>query len=224
MTASIDPELLGLTLSGLKAVANAKTSERADARLFRLCTRAVRSEQRIEAMFAAVQLMRDLDQIDRAEGAFVLWALFDRLLWREVSKGKPRPGLRRALREGGDLELIFAAMRDRETVRASAFLREHGEEELAEMVVNQPDEYQALWIDGEGTLVDAKPPEERPAEPATAPAGPQVFSESILAVLATETFKEWLPAWEALCDASDAGAPPEAVAATHGVRGVRALW
>src|SRR5258708_12167757 len=107
MTASIDPELLGLTLSGLKAVANAKTSERADARLFRLCTRAVRSEQRIEAMFAAVQLMRDLDKIDRAEGAFVLWALFDRLLWREVSKGKPRPGPSPALPDASALELLF---------------------------------------------------------------------------------------------------------------------
>src|SRR5258708_4988814 len=223
MTPTIDPELLALTLRRVKAVANAKSSERADARLFRLCTRAVRSEQQIAAMFAAVQLMRDLDQIDRAEGAFILWALFDRLLWREFSKGKPRPGLRRALREGVDLELIFAAMRERETVRAAAFLRDHGEEELAELVINQPDEYQALWIEGEGTLVDDKPPEERPAEPATAPAGPQVFSESILAVLATETFKEWLPAWEALCDASDAVAPPEAVAAIQGLRDIGAL-
>ncbi len=42
-------------------------------------------------------------------------------------------------------------------------------------------------------------------------------------MLATETFKEWLPAWEALCDASDAVAPPEAVAAIQGLRDIGAL-
>jgi tetratricopeptide (TPR) repeat protein len=217
---TIDRELLAKTTRRLRAVVNAKSSERADARLFRLCTRAVRSEQPIEAVFAAVQLMRDLDKIDRAEGAFILWRLFDQLLWNELctSTRKPDPDFDRAWREGVELDLIIAANNDRETVRAAAFLRDHGEEELADMLLNRPDEYEALWVEGEGMLVGDKPPEERPAAPATSPAATQVFSECILALAATEAHPEWFPAWMALHEASKAVAPADAVAAIQSLR------
>jgi hypothetical protein len=217
---TIDRELLAKTTRRLRAVVNAKSSERADARLFRLCTRAVRSEQHIEAVFAAVQLMRDLDKIDCAEGAFILWRLFDQLLWNELltSKRKPDPDFDRAWREGVELDLIIAANNDRETVRAAAFLRDHGEEELADMLLNQPEEYEALWVEGESTLVGDKPPEERPAELATSPAAAQVFSECILALATTESLKDWVQAWKAVCRASREVAPAEAVAAIQSLR------
>jgi hypothetical protein len=225
MPNTIDPELLALMMRRLTGVANAKSSERADARLFRLCTRAVRSSRRIDAVFAAVQLMRDLDKIDRAEAAFILWSLFGQLYWKDLfsPKRKRHPGLARALQEGVELELVLAAATDSEIVRAAAFLREHGEEELAEMVLNQPEEYQALCSEGEGTLVDDKPPEERAAEPVTSPGATQVFSECILAVLATETFREWMPAWQAMWQASKAVAPADAVAAIQNLREIGAL-
>src|SRR5258708_19062893 len=188
---TIDPELLAKTKARLTGVANGKSSERADARLFRLCTRAVRSAQRIEAVFAAVQLMRDLDKIDHGESAYILRSLFDRLLWNELgsSKRKPDPDFDRAWREGGEGDLIIAANNDRETVRAPAFLREHGEEEIADTVLNQPAPYEALWLEGEACLVGDRPPEERPAELATSPAAARGFSECILALSAAESLK-----------------------------------
>lgn len=217
---TIDPELLAKTTRQLRAVVNARSSERADNRLFRLFTRAVRSEEHIEAVFAAVQLMRDLDKIDRAEGAFILWRLFDQMLWNELctSKRKPDPDFDRAWREGVELDLIIAAENDRETVRAAAFLRDHGEEELADMLLNQPEEYEALWVEGEGTLIGDKPPEERPVEPATSPASAQVFSECILALATTESLKDWVQAWKAVCRASREVAPADAVAAIQSLR------
>src|SRR5258708_36954704 len=137
---TIDPELLAKTKARLTGVANGKSSERADARLFRLCTRAVRSAQRIEAVFAAVQLMRDLDKIDHGESAYILRSLFDRLLWNELgsSKRKPDPDFDRAWREGVGGDLIIAANNNPETVRASACFREHGEGELAHIGLNPP--------------------------------------------------------------------------------------
>jgi hypothetical protein len=82
----------------------------------------------MEAAFAAVQMLRDLETIDRAEAAFVFNELFDSLLWKELGHHTPDPELVRAIEAGVDLDPISAARSDRETVRVAAFHRDRGEE------------------------------------------------------------------------------------------------
>ena len=210
-------------LRHLTAVATASSAERADARLDRLVRWALRAPQNTDAMFAAVQTLRDLETIDRAEATYVLARIFDSQLWDELADREPDPELSRALQEEVDLELIQAAMTDQDRAREAAYFRSHGEGELADMVVNDPEAFTTLCAEGQIALIDDKPSSEHAPDPVTYTATAHVLSERVLALSATETLKEWVPAWHALTKVLRDVDPRAAVAAIQGLRAVGAL-
>jgi hypothetical protein len=220
---SVDPKRMAWAARRLTAVANAKTKEAADHRLFRLCGWAARSTQNMDAAFAATQMLRDLETIDRAEAAFVFNELFDSLLWAEMDDRTPDPELVRAIEEGVDLDLITAARSDQETVRTAAFHRDRGEEELADMVLHHADAYSDLRTEGEESLVIDKEWSQIPAPVRPPPTSPPALTEHVLALSATETFKEWMAAWPAFCKSLRGTDPASAVAAVQGLRDVGSI-
>jgi hypothetical protein len=219
----VDPKRMAWAARRLTAVANAKTKEAADRRLFRLCGWATRSARNMDAAFAAVQMLRDLETIDRAEAAFVFNELVDSLLWRELDDHTPDPELVRAIEEGGDLDLISAARSDRETVRVAAFHRDRGEEELADMLLHHTDAYADLRTEGELSLVHDKVPAEESGKPMNPPAAPPALSEHVLALSATETLKQWMVAWPVFCKSLHGTDPASAVAVVQGLRDVGSI-
>jgi hypothetical protein len=220
---SVDPKRMAWAARRLTAVANAKTKEAADRRMFRLCGWAVRSEGNMDAAFAAVQMLHDLETIDRAEAAFVFNELLDSMLWKQLDDHEPDPELVRAIEEGVDLDLISAARSDRETVRAAAFHRDRGEEELADLLLHDADAYSDLRTEGEMSLVQDKPSADESGKPMIPPAAPGALSEHVLALSATETFKEWMTAWPVFCKSLRGTDPASAVAAVQGLRDVGSI-
>src|SRR5437588_9343021 len=102
---SVDQKRMAWAARRLTAVANARTMEAADRRLYRLSRWAARSARNMDAAFAAAQMLRDFETIDRAEAAFVFNELLDALLWKELCECEPDPELGRAILEGVDLDL-----------------------------------------------------------------------------------------------------------------------
>lgn len=222
--APVDQKRMAWAARRLTAAANAKTSEVADRRIFRLCSWATRSALNMDAAFAAVQMLRDLEAVDRAEAAYLFAELFDSILMKEMDDHEPDPDMVRAIEAGVELELISAASSDRELARTAAFHRDRGEEELADMLLHQPEAYGELRADGELSLINDKPSSEHAADPATPPSTsastPRLLSEHVLALSATENMRDWLVAWRALCDSLRQADPPSAVAAIQGVRDI----
>lgn len=217
---SADPRRLSRAIRRLTAAVSARSSEAADARLYRFAQTAVRSAKNLDAAFAAVQRLRDLESIDHAEAAYLFGQLFEHHNDIERESDEPDPDLARALEENVEHELIMAAMGDNDLASAVAFHRERGESELAEMMVNQADEYSTLCADGQLSLIDDKPPAEKATDQASPPATTHALSERVLALSATESIREWLPAWQALCAELRNAEPAAAVAAIQSVRDV----
>lgn len=215
---AIDPGRLERTARRLTAVATATHSELADARLDRLWTWAVRLARNLEAAFAAVQMLRDLETIDRAEAAYLLRELLEYQIWMEMYNRDPE--LDRAVQDGLDHELLMAAMHEREAERAATFHRDHGEDALAEMLLHEADAYAALCADGQLSLIDDKPSSDETTRPVSPPDPAHPLFERVLALSATETIKEWVPAWRGLCDALTQAEPSTAVAAIQSVRDI----
>src|SRR4051812_41453728 len=115
-----DQALTARVARRLTVAVDAATMEETDDRIYELCAWAQRSPRRTNAMFAAVQMLRDLETIDRAEAAYLFASLCDDLSWRRAPK-KERDELAKAVTEGVEYELIVAAMRDKETAREEAF-------------------------------------------------------------------------------------------------------
>ena len=86
------------------------------------------------------------------------------------------------------------------------------------MLLKQPEEYATLCAEGQISLIDDKPPADEAPELVNPPAAPQALFERVLALSATETTHEWVPAWRALCAALRATDPRAAVAAIQSVR------
>jgi hypothetical protein len=172
----------------------------------------------MDVTFAAVQMLRDLETIDRAEAAYLFASLIDHTLWGEMDE--PDPGLEKAVKEDVEIELIFAAMTDQEMARTAAFHRDRGEEELAEMFVKETDAYNTLCAEGQISLIEDRPERDH-VEPKDGAAAPALdLSERVLALSAAETPREWVPAWHAMIDVFRTVAPEAAVAAIQGLRTV----
>ena len=217
----VDPDRLAKAVRRLTAAVNAKSSEAADSRLDRFALNAIRSPRNTDAAFAAVQTLRDLETIDRAEAAYLFGQLIEYRIDRE--RETRDPALERAIEDDVEYELIMAAMRDRELARAAAFHRERGEDELAEMLVQQPDEYGSLCAEGQLSLIDEKPLAENEAEPKNPPADAKPLFERVLALASTESGKEWMPAWLALTKEMRDAEPAAAVAVVQSVRDIGAI-
>jgi hypothetical protein len=215
---AVDPKWMAKVARKLTAAINARYGDVTDARIDRICLWAMRSARNIDTAFAAVQMLRDLETVDRAEAAYLFGELFDYRLDRESGTGDP--SLARALEEGTEYELIVAAIGDQRLARQAAFLREHGEDELADMVLNEPDAYESLCTGGQMSLIEDKPSSDSPTEPANRSSVPPALAERVLALSATETIKEWVQAWYALCDALRDADASTAVAAIQSVRAV----
>jgi hypothetical protein len=198
----------------------ARTMEDTDDRIDALFDWARRSWRKVDATFAAIQILRDLDMIDRAEAAYLFAELYEHLPRKENPQAQDE--LANAVTSGVEYELIVAAMRDGENRRAELFHRERGEEELADMIAKEPQAHTKLWAEGEVSLLHEKPSDSAP--PSDTPhVIPHDLAEHVLALSATETFREWLPAWHALCRALRDAEPAAAMLTIQSMREVGAI-
>jgi hypothetical protein len=184
----------------------------------RLFQWARRSWRRVDATFRAIQILRDLDVIDRAEAAYLFDGLLDHLPRKDTQEARDQ--LAAAVTGGVEYELIVAAMRDKDKRHAELFHRERGEDELADLIADQPDAHTTLCAEGAVSLLHEKPSDSPPL-----PDRPTVIplAEHVLALSATETFKEWVPAWHALCGALRDAEPAAAVTTIQSMRDVGAI-
>jgi hypothetical protein len=198
----------------------ARTMEDTDYLINRLFLWARRSWRKVDATFRAIQILRDLDMIDRAEAAYLFAELLDHLPRKDTQEARDQ--LAAAVTGGVEYELIVAAMRDKDRRHAELFHRERGEDELAEMIVEQPDAHATLCAEGAVSLLHEKPSDSPPL-PDTKAVIPHDLAEHVLALSATETLKEWVPAWHALCRSLRDAEPSAAVATIQSMRDVGAI-
>jgi hypothetical protein len=97
----------------LTAVADARTTERAQGRFDRLVFRAQKSAAFTEAAYLATQVLRDMDVLSRGEATFVFRELFD-LRSDEYSRNDPYPEAR-FHRARGELWLAELLLHDART-------------------------------------------------------------------------------------------------------------
>src|SRR5205807_2454246 len=94
---SVDQKRMAWAARRLTAVANARTMEAADRRLYRLSRWAARSARNMDAAFAAAQMLRDFETIDRAEAE--LSVVHDKPSSEDSAESKTPPGAPSALSE-----------------------------------------------------------------------------------------------------------------------------
>lgn len=217
---SPDPDLVRRAATRLAAGVDAPNMQLADRRFFRMVRWGARSPRNTDALFAAVQMLRDLGTIDNCEAAYLFNELRDHLLWKQMTGNGADPRLEQAIREGTEHDLLLAAMADEERARTAAWYRERGEEEIADMIANDHEQHDALCTEGYDSLLEDKPTFEPPAPPAESAGASRRLAERVLALSATETMAEWHAAWMDLCSAMNDTPPAIAVPAIRGLRDV----
>lgn len=227
-----DDKLVARFAKYLAAVARAESGPLADRRFDRFLGRAERSPEATEAAWAAAQRLRDLDEIDPAEAAYVFNSIFDvnsealcgadreyqRFLKEHVAElenGKP-----------GD-EQSHDRLMDQLMLRSRAieceFFSARGESALAALCRDDPDAFGLLCAEGALTMVEDKPTED---EGRVAPGSQTVaarIGERILALAATETIRDALRENEALYRAMENGDPASGVTAVREMRELGAI-
>jgi hypothetical protein len=217
---AIDPTRLRKALRQLKAGVRARSFEAADARLDRFAESATRSTEHMDAAVRAIQTLRDLEIIDRGEAAYLFSSLFGRALDEQRERN---PAFDRAIDTGVELELLWAAMHDERLAKELAYHRAYGEDELARMLKEQPDEYGLLAAHGQHSLLEDKPTLKELKDPKPGLPVSAALPERALAMLAAETTREWHPAWLALCEELRGADPAAAVAAIQSLREVGSI-
>jgi hypothetical protein len=224
-----DPKLVTRFANQLAHVTRAKSAPSADDRLDRWLGRAVRSADATDAAFAAAQQLRDLDEIDPAEAAFVFSSIYEE---HDEAYCKVDGEHRRLLKAFVDAhsvvqrdhddaarERLSAALHQRSRAIQSAFLAARGEATLAAMCRDDPDAFTRLCVDGQMSLIDDKPSAVEVDVPPSQGASSRI-GERILALAATETVRDTLREHSALWDAVSGGDPASAVAAVQEMREV----
>jgi hypothetical protein len=219
----IDLALVRRAVRRLTAGIEAPNAELADARLDRMTRWGARSPRNTNALFAAVQMLRDLGAIDLAESAYLLNGMFDDIVWRELHDDKTDPDLARAIEDGVDINLVTAAMHEQERARMEAWYRDRGEEDLAAILAKDFEAYTELCVAGQISLIDDKPSreEQKPQRDDTAAAA--LLAERILALSGSESVADWHRAWKQLCDAMrdvDAATAIPAIQSLRAVGGI----
>jgi hypothetical protein len=201
----------------LKAAIRARSFEATDSRLDRFYRTAVRSPENMSAAVRAVQRLRDLEAIDHAEAAYLFNSLYDTASERQDESD---PAFDRAIEQGVEWELIWAAMDHDTRTGEIDFLRAHGEEELARLLAERPDEFGLFWAGGCLSLLEDKPRLKELRNPEPGLPVSVVLPERILALSAAVSIREWHAAWDAFHEELRVTDPSGAVAAIQGLREV----
>ena len=223
-----DPRRVELAKARLVVATLAESPTSAADRFDNLTERAGRSLEQMEATFRAVQALRDLGVIDQDEAAYLFNELFS--VWEDVydkhdpvtqqllssyvdrmdrgestSEASIKKHLDKMLRRGRELE--------------STFLRVRGELALSHMILENPEQYGHICVEGQMLLLreDTFPEND---DVSTEPDLKRValITERILSLAATETGRETLRAWHAFAEAEMAGDAASGAAAVQRVR------
>jgi hypothetical protein len=223
-----DAKLVTRFANRLAHVTRARSAPSADDRFDRWLGRAVRSPEATDAAFAAAQQLRDLDEIDAAEAAYVFDSIYD-----EHSEDfyEADPEYQRLLKTFVDEHYavhgdhddaargrLEAALEERSRAIESQFLAARGETTLATLRRDDPDAFSLLCAEGQLTLIEDKPAANNvDVGPANQDASSRI-GERILALAATETVRDTLREHSALWHAVSGGDPASAVAAVQEMR------
>ena len=234
---AITPDLVTLPASRRVEIAKARlvvatlaeSPSMASRRFDRLTELAGQSLESMEATFLAAQALRDLGTIDHDEAAYIFSELFS--VWEDVydqndhvtqhilhsqvermerqktpiSEASIKKHLDRLLRRGRELE--------------STFLRVRGELALSHMILENPEQYSKLTVEGQMSLLrddDFTSDDEKVIEPDAKRVA--LITERIISLAATETGRETLRAWHAFAEAELAGDAASGAAAVQRVR------
>src|SRR5258708_17650798 len=214
----VDPKWMRKVARRLTSAVGARYGNLTDIRLDRIWQWASRSSRNIEAAFAAAQMLRDLETIDRAEAAYLFSVLYDRYRRKENDDLYEAAG--EAFLDGVEIELVRAAERAARRTTADVFYRERGEEELADLVLHERTLYGQLCADGEHSLFEGKPKSKAEMGPPELPAPPCDLAERIVALAATESGRDRVPARAAAYEAVGQADPAATVAAIQSVRAI----
>lgn len=227
-----DDKLVARFAKYLAAVARAEFAPLADRRFDRFLGRAERSPEGTEAAWAAAQRLRDLDEIDPAEAAYVFNSIFDvhaealctadrehqRLLKEHLAAWE---------KDASSAERSHDQLMEQLMLRSRAieceFFAARGESALAALCRDDPDAFGLLCAEGALTLVEDKPTEdEGRVTPGSQTAAARI-GERILALASTETVRDALRENEALYRAMDGGDPASGVTAVREMRELGAI-
>jgi hypothetical protein len=134
---AVDPKWTRKVARQLTSAVSARYGNVTDFRLDRIWQWAMRSRRNLEVTFAAVQMLRDLETIDRAEAAYLFSKLYDRYSWKERDERHEAAG--DAILDGVEAELVRAAARaaQRTSPRSSGRFRDTCSSPLPYKAVNQ---------------------------------------------------------------------------------------
>jgi hypothetical protein len=201
-------------LQSLRSILQTRTPKKSDERLYSLMTWAIAKPARIDAVAAAVQTLRDVGEITRAEAAYMIDYLID--LPRD--NRELDPGISKLIVESPEHhDLAMAAMSHHDTMLGVEFYKAHGEFELAELFENDIDAYRTLCAEGQISLYDYKE-DHHPRVKEAKSKDPSVVMEKVIAMSATEGIPAWLPAWKEFCSALHEVTPETAVVAIQNAR------
>jgi hypothetical protein len=215
---AVDPKWIRKVARQLTSAVSARYGNVTDLRLDRVWRWAMRSRRNLEATFAAVQMLRDLETIDRAEAAYLFSTVYDRYSRTEREERHEAAG--DAILDGVEVELVRAAARAAQRTAADIFYRERGEEELAELALRERTMYELLCTDGQHSLFEDKPKSKAEMAPPELPAPPRDLAERIVALAATESGRERVPVRETVNEVLGYADPAATVAAIQSVRAI----
>ena len=212
----------------LTAAANAVTCADAERRFDQFLDRVEKSADYAEAGFAAVQALRDLQEIQPFEAAYIFQSIYEVLAEGiEDADAMAKALLQEHVDAFSDTveaqERAEALSRRRRLELEAEFLRARGEETLAAMLLDTPDEHAAFCAEGVISLIDGKesPDEGIRAHPDARATG--LIGERIAALAATETGAEAYARWMALSQALSQDDPASGVSAVQALRDIGVL-
>jgi hypothetical protein len=205
----------------LAAALEVREASRADRRIDRIMLAALESRENLEATFAAVQMLRDLDVVEACEAAYLFNSMLSVVEWDD--EGPPSEALQELVqRLPTDVELVSAAMSHESQVAAEIFHRSRGEHGLADVIGRDMEEYHAIVAEGEMSIFDSKeddagpPPEARSTDA-------RLVMERVLALSARESIRDWVQSWTPLMESIRQVTPGTAVRAIQEARGIGAI-